>query len=124
MTKRILAIEDDPDLSFLYRTFLESEGHEVTIARDAESALRMLRDPPDLVVLDLMLPDADGYTLLRHMRADPRLRDIPVVVVSAALPPGRHRVPGADAVIHKPFEFDGLLRVINGIEHHQRHLSS
>lgn len=114
---RILAIEDDPDLSYLYQSFLGGEGHEVLVARDATEAVEMLRRHPDVVLLDLMLPDTDGYTLLRHMRANAATRSTPVVIVSAAIPPGRQRIRGADAVVHKPFEFDGLLRTIEGVSH-------
>jgi len=115
---RILAIEDDPDLSYLYESFLEAEGHQVVAARNGAEALAGLERRPDLVLLDLMLPDTDGYTILRHMRATPALRRTPVIVISAAIPPGRHRIAGADAVIHKPFEFEGLLRAIEGVQHH------
>lgn len=114
---RILAIEDDPDLSYLYQSFLGGEGYDVLVARDATEAVEMLRRRPDVVLLDLMLPDTDGYTLLRHMRANPATRGTPVVVVSAAVPPGRQRIRGADAVVRKPFEFDGLLRTIEGVSH-------
>jgi CheY-like chemotaxis protein len=72
---------------------------------------------PDVVLLDLMLPGMDGYDVMRAMGRRKDLRDIPVIVVSASVPPGRHRIPGADAVIHKPFEFDGLLRTIEGLAH-------
>lgn len=119
MTKRlrILAVEDDADLAYLYESFLGGEGYEVTLARDAGEAVRRLRDPPDVVLLDLMLPGIDGYAVLRRMRADASWRLIPVIVVSATIPPGRQRVAGADAVVRKPFEFDGLLRAIEGVAH-------
>jgi CheY-like chemotaxis protein len=116
---RILAIEDDPDLSYLYESFLSGEGYEVLLAHDATEALEKLRKHPDVVLLDLMLPDTDGYTLLRHMRANVSMRSTPVVIVSAAIPPGRQSIAGADAVVHKPFEFDGLLRTIEGVSHHK-----
>lgn len=116
--QRILAIEDDAELSSLYQSFLGEEGYDVRLARDAHEALRGLRDPPDIVLLDLMLPGADGYTLLQEMRARPDLRDVAVIVVSASLPPNRYHVAGADAVVHKPFEFDRLLRAIQEVGHH------
>ncbi|MBU6424215.1 MAG: response regulator transcription factor [Chloroflexi bacterium] len=112
---RVLAIEDDPDLSHLYQSFLGSEGYDVLCAHDATEAVEMLRRHPDVVLLDLMLPDTDGYTLLRHVRARADTRSTPIVVVSAAVPPGRQRIPGADAVVRKPFEFDCLLRTIEGV---------
>jgi DNA-binding response OmpR family regulator len=114
---RVVAIEDDADLGLLYESFLEAEGHKVRVARTAREGLRLMRDPPDVVLLDLMLPGMDGYDLIREMRTQPDLKQIPVVVVSASVPPGRHRIPGADAVVHKPFEFDGLLRTMEGLAH-------
>ncbi len=119
---RILAVEDDPDLSYLYESFLVGEGYEVLLAHDAGEAIDKLRQHPDVMLLDLMLPGIDGYTFLRHLRASSATRDLPVIIVSAALPPGRQRIRGADAVVHKPFEFDGLLRTIQGVSH-QHHLS-
>lgn len=114
---RVLAIEDDRELAYLYDSFLTDEGYEVILAHDAEEALRLFGERPDVVLLDLMLPGMDGYELLRRMRARPDMRRVPVVVVSASLPPGRQHVSGADAVVHKPFEFNGLLRAIEGVQH-------
>lgn len=115
---RVLAIEDDRELAYLYDSFLTEEGYEVLIAHDADEGLQLLDEHPDVVLLDLMLPGTDGYTVLRRMRARPDLRKVPVIVVSASLPPGRQHVAGADAVVHKPFEFNGLLRTIEGVQHH------
>lgn len=114
----MLAIEDDRELAYLYESFLGEEGYEVTVAHDADEALRLLRATPDVVILDLMLPGTDGYAVLRTMRSRPDMRRIPVVVVSASLPPARRHVAGADAVVHKPFDFQGLLRAIQGAQHH------
>lgn len=109
---RVLAIEDDPSLSRLYESFLGEEGHEVLTARDAHEGLRLMDRRPDVVLLDLMLPGMDGYSFLREIRKRRDLRGIPVIVVSATVPPGRSHVAGADAVVHKPFEFEGLLRTM------------
>ena len=114
---KVLAVEDDDDLRFLYETFLRTEGLEVVTARDAREGLRLLDEGPDVVLLDLMLPGMDGYEFLEELRRRREHRDTTVIVLSAAIPPGRHRVPGADATIRKPFEFDGLLRAIEGLSH-------
>lgn len=121
---RILAIEDDMDLAFLYRSFLEMEGHEVLIAHDAREGLRLMERRPDVVLLDLMLPGMDGYSFLRETQKRSHLGHIPVIVVSATVPPGRHHIKGADAVLHKPFEFDGLLRTIDVVSHAGVHQSA
>ena len=113
---RVLAIEDDRELAYLYQSFLSGEGYEVLIAHDADEGLRLLGEEPDVVLLDLMLPGTDGYEFLRRLRMG--REHVPVIVVSASLPPGRQHVTGADAVVHKPFEFEGLLRAIEGVSHH------
>ncbi len=114
---RVLAVEDDEDLRAFYRTLLAEEGYEVRVARDGVEALDMLRWAPDLILLDLMLPVMDGYQFLRRLRALPQGAAIPVLVLSAALPPGRDTLAGAQAVMRKPFEFDRLLRTIDMYGH-------
>lgn len=111
---RILAVEDDDDLRYLYETFLSSEGFEVVSARHGSEALQKLAEDPDVILLDLVLPGMDGYTFLRELRRHPDKRDTPVIVLSAAVPPSRHKIAGADAFIRKPFDFDSLLHVIEG----------
>lgn len=116
---RVLAIEDDRDLGTLYESVLQDEGHQVRVAHDAREGLRLMRDTPDVVLLDLMLPGMDGYEVLRRIRREPETKDTPVIVVSATVPPDRHQIPGANAVIHKPFALDGLIRSIEGLAHHR-----
>src|SRR5258708_38579337 len=105
---RILAVEDDQDLAELYESFLSWEGHDVLLAHNGREAMRLLRERPDVILLDLRLPDTDGAVLLRRIRGDQGGRGVPVIVVSATVP-----VPseggGADAVISKPFDIRELL---------------
>ena len=115
---RVLAVEDDPDLSYLYDALLSGEGYEVLLAHDADEALEQAKQHPDVIILDLMLPGTNGYVLIRRLRADATTCATPVVIVSAAIPPGRQRIEGADAIVHKPFEFEGLLRTIEQVSHH------
>ncbi len=109
---RVLAIEDDADLRQFYGEILTDEGHEVRLAGNGLEALRELDWTPDLILLDLMMPVMDGYEFLRQLRASPRGAHVPVLVLSAALPPGRETLRGAQAVLPKPFDFDRLLRTI------------
>ncbi len=109
---RILAVEDDPSVAELYEILLAGVGHKVLIARDGAEAVRLMREHPDVIILDLRLPDIDGYTLLKRMRAQPDLRDTPVIVISATVPHGRRSIPGADAVLAKPFDIDELVETI------------
>ena len=109
---RVLAVEDDNDLREFYGTLLREEGHQVRLARNGLDALHHLDWAPDLILLDLMMPVMDGYEFLRRLRASPKGAGIPVLVLSAALPPGRATLRGAQAVLRKPFDFDRMLRTI------------
>jgi two-component system chemotaxis response regulator CheY len=109
---RVLAVEDDNELREFYGTILREEGHQVRLARNGLEALHHLDWAPDLILLDLMMPVMDGYEFLRRMRASPKGASVPVLVLSAAMPPGRATLRGAQAVLRKPFDFDRMLRTI------------
>ena len=82
--QHILIIEDDPDIVELLRFNLERESYRVTSAGDGDAGLAALRrDPPDLLVLDLMLPKLSGLEVCRKVRADPALGNLPVIMVTA-----------------------------------------
>ena len=84
MKPRILLIDDDPEFAQLIQFNLESHGCEVTVARDGMEGLRLARiDSPDLILLDLMLPDLDGLVVCEILQAQPSTRDIPVFILSA-----------------------------------------
>lgn len=80
---QVLLVEDDQALAQMYRVKLERDGYTVQVAGDGEAALRAVsKEPPDLIFLDIRLPRMDGLAFLEHLRAIPRTRDIPVVIVS------------------------------------------
>ena len=82
-TKTVLYVEDDPVVQMAYRYCLEREGFSVESAKDGLEAMKsLLRLVPDLVVLDLMLPKFDGGEVLKFMQANPRLKTIPVIILS------------------------------------------
>lgn len=112
---RILCVEDDPATAEVFRAALESDGHEVRIAADGRKALAELAGwRPDIVILDLLLPALSGHALLRYLRDLPEYRQVPVLVVSGALPTLR-KVDGASAVLQKPFELRDLIALIAGL---------
>ncbi|HJP71466.1 MAG TPA: ATP-binding protein, partial [Candidatus Limnocylindria bacterium] len=79
----VLVIEDDPGAVRLLRTYLESEGYDAVIAADGESGIAAARaSAPAAIILDVLLPGMDGWEVLRRLKADPELRDVPVVVVT------------------------------------------
>ncbi len=94
MSARILIVDDDVLLCDLVRMALEHAGFAVESAHSAAKALEMLRDQPvDLVLLDVMMTDINGFDMLRRMKSDPALASIPVVFLSARSRRSRSR-PG------------------------------
>jgi DNA-binding response OmpR family regulator len=104
---RILVVDDDQEIVRLIRSYLENAGYSVLSAYDGETALHILRrEHPDLLVLDLMLPDRDGWDLTRLIRADRDLEGIPIIMLTARVEDSDKIVGleiGADDYITKPF---------------------
>ena len=117
VARPVLVIEDDPSVASLLRTVLEDEGHTVLwhmSGRDGLTAARTLR--PQMVLLDLGLPDTHGLDVLRALKADPKTEAIPVVIVSAVSNLARAgTLEGAAAVVPKPFDVDDLLGQIGRV---------
>ena len=115
MSRRILVIEDNPDLAFGLRNNLEIEGYAVDVAEEGTSGLEMaLGSPPDLVVLDLMLPGIDGFRVLQGLRQGGSR--IPVLILTARGDEAdkvRGLRLGADDYVTKPF---GLLELLARVE--------
>jgi two-component system phosphate regulon response regulator PhoB len=110
---RILVVDDEPDLLELVRHQLQKEHYEVATALDGEVALAQARrNPPDLVVLDLMLPGIDGLEVCRRLRADPRTMHVPIVMLTAKGEESDAVIglsQGADDYVRKPFGAKELL---------------
>lgn len=110
---RVLVVEDEADLRELLEAALRSAGYEVTTAADGRAGLRAARtELPDLVVLDLMLPDIDGADLCRTLRSEPATADVVIFVISAKsdlLDRIGAFQQGADDFLVKPFSFRELL---------------
>ncbi len=118
--KRILCIEDEAEMIDLTRLVLEREGFEVIGAVGGSRGLDAVkRDKPDLVLLDLMMPDIDGWEVYRRMKADEELANIPVIVVTAKAQSIDKvlglQVAKVDDYITKPFGPKELLESINRI---------
>ncbi|MGQ0434569.1 MAG: response regulator transcription factor [Microthrixaceae bacterium] len=116
---RVLAVDDDPDLLLLYRVTLESQGHEVSEATSGRDALDMLRDSQfELVLLDMMLPELDGFGVLAELGHDRLTNELPVVIVSARIGIDdqiRGLESGAVAYLTKPFSIDRLQSLVVSI---------
>lgn len=111
--KRLMLVDDDPNLILLVKDYLEFRGYEVKSASNGVEALEILdKEVPDLIVCDVMMPGMDGYTLVEHIRNDPRTNWIPVLFLSAK-GQSQDRVKGlntgADVYLVKPFEPEELV---------------
>jgi len=113
---RVLIVDDEPNIVLSLQFLLSREGYEIDIARDGESALELAaRMPPDLVVLDLMLPGLDGYEVCRRLRASPATAATKIVVVTARAREAervRGLEEGADAYVTKPFSTRELIATV------------
>jgi len=82
--KRVLIVEDDEDSRDVYREILEDGGFVVRTAVTGLEALRMaLEEPPDTILMDISLPEMDGWTVTSHLREDPRTANVPVIILTA-----------------------------------------
>jgi CheY-like chemotaxis protein len=112
MARRVLIIEDDADIRTAIAEALLSEGYTVSEAGDGFEGVSCARDgPPDLILLDLMMPKMDGWAFLAAQRVDASIADIPVIVVSASELQDLYSI---DAVAHlrKPFNLRVLLDAV------------
>jgi signal transduction histidine kinase/CheY-like chemotaxis protein len=106
----VLVIEDDPGAVRLLRTYLEGDGYRVSVAADGQTGIATaIRERPQAIVLDLLLPGIDGWEVLRRLKADARVRDIPVVVVTVVDERGLTMSLGAVDYFLKPVDRDALL---------------
>ena len=82
--KRILVVDDEPDFCSIVQGNLEKEGFAVEVAYDGDEGLAKVKaNPPDAIVLDVMMPEKDGYAVCKELKEDAKLRDIPIVMLTA-----------------------------------------
>ncbi|MBN2058652.1 MAG: response regulator [Candidatus Saganbacteria bacterium] len=115
-SKRILIVDDEPDVASLLTLLLKSQGYEVVSAGDGQEALEKARTGhPDLLLLDIMLPKLDGYKVARMLKFDENFRHIPIIMLTAKIQEKDKNMGmemGADAYISKPFNTPALLELI------------
>jgi DNA-binding response OmpR family regulator len=110
MAQTLMIVDDDPQLMRVLSMFFDLEGYHVIQARGGQEALDTLQEySPDIILLDLMMPNVSGDEVVRRMRANPKLRHVPVIIFTAAESRENElREAGANYFIAKPFSLDGL----------------
>jgi len=129
-TRRILVVDDEPDFAAYLQTLLEAAGLEVEVAYDGEDALASVRErTPALVTLDISMPRKTGVLFYREMKSDPKLREVPVVVITGLRTTNRYagpfverffevdhlQLPKPDAYLDKPIDKGLLLQTVRNL---------
>ena len=123
MPKRILIVDDEPNIVLSVEFLMKREGYDVITAGDGQAALEILSETkPDLMILDVMMPRKNGFEVCDEVRADPDLSGLPILMLSAK---GREAEVkkglslGADAYITKPFSTHELVAKVNELIKHK-----
>ena len=107
MAKTVLIVEDEENISIALRYLMKGQGYDVLVARDGEEALTIAEaTPPDLMLLDVMMPKRDGYDVCQTLRANPACQKIKIIMLSAKgrdIEVEKGLALGADAYMTKPF---------------------
>jgi CheY-like chemotaxis protein len=117
---QVLVVEDDPDMAALFQRLLERDVFAVTVCAKRDQALARLRQlpSPDVLMLDLQLPDLNGLELLQKLKAHPQLKLMPVIIITADAKPEsvmRGLALGADGYITKPFDHKTLVKGVKAV---------
>ena len=116
MSKRILVVEDQEDNRAILRDLLSSAGYEMMEAWDGAAGVKAAKEQhPDLILMDIQLPLMDGHEATRRIKADPELKNIPIIVVTSYALSGddsKARAAGCDAYVTKPYSPRQLLAKI------------
>ncbi|MEE9618500.1 MAG: response regulator, partial [Anaerolineae bacterium] len=116
----LLIVDDNEQNLYMLQVLLEGHGHEVVAARDGAEALdKARRDPPDVIIADILMPVMDGFTLCREWKKDPQLQDIPFVFYTATYTDPKDEEfalsLGAERFIVKPAEPDVFMEMVQEV---------
>jgi len=120
--KRILIVDDEEDIRTYLSTLLEDQGFQAILAKDGEEAMQKLQaEPPDLISLDISMPEKSGVKFYREIKTDNRWKHIPIVIVTGVSEDfrnfisSRHQIPPPEGFVSKPIspeEIIGLVRTL------------
>lgn len=116
-TAKVLVIDDEPEITDIVQTFLTESGYSVDVLNNARDAVAHAKQfKPDAILLDIMMPGADGYTVCQWLKAEPELANVPVIFLTGKDrndDQGRSFKAGGDMFIKKPFSCERLLEIVN-----------
>jgi DNA-binding response OmpR family regulator len=116
-TAKVLVIDDEPEITDIVETFLTEAGYLVNVENSSRNAAAKARQfKPDVVLLDIMMPDMDGYQTCQAIKQDPELANVPIIFLTGkdrTDDMGRSFKVGGDMFIKKPFSCERLLEIIN-----------
>jgi len=116
MKRKILVVDDEPEMAQMLADFLDHAGYEVKTAGDGQLALDSVREtPPDLILMDILLPKMDGWIVCQKLKVEERSKQIPIILFSGMLAgdsPADPMVEKCDYLIAKPVEMQNLLQKI------------
>ncbi|BAU63882.1 response regulator receiver protein [Stanieria sp. NIES-3757] len=118
MSKSVLVVDDYADILYLFKLCLESEGYEVKQASNGKQALEMVQEiNPELLVLDVMMPDTDGLEVTRQIRSQPSLSSMPILLVSANYDISQDCAydNGANDILYKPFHLENFFDKVKNL---------
>jgi two-component system phosphate regulon response regulator PhoB len=121
--KTVLVVDDDPDARDFLAAILRDNGFAVTMAKDGNDAITMIEQPspPDLVALDITMPEKSGVAVYRRLKEDDQLKSIPVIIVTGISDDfkkfisTRRQVPPPEGYIHKPVDHEEFLKMVKDI---------
>jgi DNA-binding response OmpR family regulator len=116
-TAKVLVVDDEPEITDIVETFLTEAGYTVTVENAARRAIAKAREfKPDVVILDIMMPEMDGYQVCQDIKHDPALAGTPIIFLTGkdrSDDMGRSFKSGGDMFIKKPFSCERLLEIVN-----------
>jgi len=116
-TARVLVVDDEPEITEIVETFLVESGYQVAVENSSDAAFERAREfKPDVILLDIMMPGTDGYSVCQQLKADHEFSGTPIIFLTGKDrndDMGRSFRSGGDMFIKKPFSCERLLEIVN-----------